>query len=584
MSQAISNLAAGSLVRDPNSKYLGAAIVWKVADHNHSGYPAGSTTLITDKIIMTKAFDAAEASNANGNRMYWGNNRWKYSNLRQWLNKAATSWYEAQHSADAPPIDENCEYRKGGYATEAGFLSFLSPNFVKNLFDTTYSSILSEIDGGGTESVTDKIFLASKDEVGDKVSCDGAFPIFGFDNESRLAYMTAELVSFYNDLWKSDNYTTSTDTTHEWYLRDASYNSPSSLFGIGYSGSDRPSGHEAHCSRLGVRPLCNLNSSVLVSDAPDSEGCYTLMITPQGLSTPEIIVQDPIYCDPTYETGGITGGSAEITWGEVNGASGYSLERSINGGDFAVIYSGAERVYSETILSTMQSLQYRVRATDGTDYSEYATSAVRVIQDNFPPFISGDETSLGEKAYKFSYPYTLYDGDDVRLTVKEYINTTLIRTYMTNTGVQQTLELSSVHWGACSTGDNYIKIEAVDDNNATVSQTKHFTKLDAKLVVDYTPTGDTATQPKVINVELDLEKPFLSNLKIEACNNGNDTQPVYDDITMAVKTGINHIFTNTAKESGVSYWKVIIRITVTRNNADGDIKLKGVKCQLDCIL
>lgn len=577
MSQAISNLAAGSLVRDPNSKYLGAAIVWKVADHNHSGYPAGSTTLITDKIIMAKAVDAIEASNTDSNRMNWGNNRWKFSNLRQWLNKSAASWYVAQHSADAPPTNANCYSGKGGYDTEAGFLSFLSPDFINNLLDTTYSVELASVDGGGTESVTDKIFLASTDEVG--LGGGGAFSIFS-SNTSRLAYMSAELVPIYNALW---NTTHTTTTARYWWLRNAYANTAYNVRIVSASGALSDDGGAGNGSN-GVRPLCNLNSSVLVSDAPDSEGCYTLMITPQGLSTPEITVQDPIYCDPTYETGGITGGSAEITWGEVNGASGYSLERSINGGEFAVIYSGAERVYSETILSTMQSLQYRVRATDGTDYSEYATSAVRVIQDNFPPFISGDETSLGEKAYKFSYPYTLYDGDDVRLTVKEYINTTLIRTYMTNTGVQQTLELSSVHWGACSTGDNYIKIEAVDDNNATVSQTKHFTKLDAKLVVDYTPTGDTATQPKVINVELDLEKPFLSNLKIEACNNGNDTQPVYDDITMAVKTGINHIFTNTAKESGVSYWKVIIRITVTRNNADGDIKLKGVKCQLDCIL
>ena len=52
MSQALSNLAVGSLVRDPNSKYLGAAIVWKIAAQNHAGYPANSTTLITDKIIM----------------------------------------------------------------------------------------------------------------------------------------------------------------------------------------------------------------------------------------------------------------------------------------------------------------------------------------------------------------------------------------------------------------------------------------------------------------------------------------------------------------------------------------------------
>ena len=98
--------------------------------------------------------------------------------------------------------------------------------------------------------------------------------------------------------------------------------------------------------------------------------------------------------------------------------------------------------------------------------------------------------------------------------------------------------------------------------------------------MEYCPTGNTSVQPKSINVELDLEKPFISGLQVLVCNNGNDTQPVWDDMTTAVRAGVNHVFTNGAKQSGVTYWKVIIRIIVMRNDAEGDIKLKGVKVVL----
>ena len=202
-----------------------------------------------------------------------------------------------------------------------------------------------------------------------------------------------------------------------------------------------------------------------------------------------------------------------------------------------------------------------------------------VVQDNFPPFISGDETNMGYKPTRFTYDYIIYDGDDQTITVKEYVNTTLLRTYTATAGQTNTLSFTSAQWGALSAGDNYIKIE-VSDESATVTQTKHFTKSGGVLEVEYCPTGNTSVQPKSINVELDLEKPFISGLQVLVCNNGNDAQPVWDDMTTAVRAGVNHVFTNGAKQSGVTYWKVIIRIIVMRNDAEGDIKLKGVKVVL----
>lgn len=86
---------------------------------------------------------------------------------------------------------------------------------------------------------------------------------------------------------------------------------------------------------------------------------------------------------------------------------------------------------------------------------------------------------------------------------------------------------------------------------------------------------ETATMPTAVNVELDLVKTFGCSTTVEICNNGNDTVPVWEDISTVVKSGVNHIFANKTKTA--DNWKVVIKIHIVRNDTVGDIKLYGVK-------
>ena len=113
MSKALSSLSVGDKIEVPVlSAYqsrFGAKIVFKVADKNHSGYPANSVTLIAEKIIKIMASDAKEPNNSDSNRKSYGNNRHIHSNLLQWLNSNATAgnWYSAKHSADQAPTTKS---------------------------------------------------------------------------------------------------------------------------------------------------------------------------------------------------------------------------------------------------------------------------------------------------------------------------------------------------------------------------------------------------------------------------------------------------------------------------------------------
>ena len=575
----LGSLAIGSKIKIPHS-VLGDIIFLK-ADKDHDGYPSNSTTLITEKIILLRAFDAKEPNNSDSSRKSYGNNKYSVSNLDQWLNSSAAAgqWYSARHSADQAP-NSTSNVSRNPYDTDAGFLAGFDAAFVAALKDTTLKVALNTVtDGGSYESVTRKFFLPSRAELfgtAENSIMEGSLLSYFSANTNAVRIAQLSAYAAQDNTNKGSSSVTAGSNWYYWLRTPLSSDS----YSVRYVHSDGSlnSGH-AYYGFRGVRPLCNLDSGISVSDSTDSDGCYTLNLD-TGLSAPEISVSNPIYCQPTQETGGIEGGTAEITWTEVGNATSYILERSVNNGAFAQIYSGTARSYTENVLNTYQSLQYRVKSVNAEEESDYATSPVYVVQDNYPPFISGDESNLGEKPTRFSYNYIIYDGDDAKITVKEYLNTTLLRTYQASAGQTQTFEITSAQWGAISVGDNYIKI-VVSDEAASVSQTKHFTKSAGVLELEYTPTGNITVQPKAINVELDLIKPFAADLQVLACNNGNDTQPVWDDITTAVRANINHVFTNVAKQAGVTYWKVILKIVVNRNGTEGDIKLGGIKCTLD---
>lgn len=575
----LGSLAIGSKIKISHS-VLGDIIFLK-ADKDHDGYPSNSTTLITEKVILLRAFDAKEPNNSDSNRKSYGNNKYSVSNLDQWLNSSAAAgqWYSARHSADQTP-NSTSYVSRNPYDTDAGFFAGFDAAFVAALKDTTLKVALNTVtDGGSYESVTRKFFLPSRAELfgaAENSIMEGSLLSYFSANTNTVRIAQISAYAAQDNTNKGSSSVTAGSNWYYWLRTPHSSNSCN----VRRVSSDGSLNSDYACDgSLGVRPLCNLDSGISVSDTTDSDGCYTLSLN-AALSAPEISVSNPIYCQPTQETGGLEGGTAQITWTESSGATGYVLERSVNNGAFAQIYSGTARSYTENVLSSYQSLQYRVKATTDEKESEYATSPVYVVQDNFPPFISGDESNLGDKPFRFSYSYVIYDGDDANITVKEYLNTTLLRTYQAAAGQTQTLEITSAQWGAISAGDNYIKIVASDEA-ASVSQTKHFTKSAGVLELEYTPTGNVAVQPKAINVELDLVKPFAADLQVLACNNGNDTQPVWDDITTAVKANINHVFTNVAKQAGVTYWKVILKIVVNRNGTEGDIKLGGIKCTLD---
>lgn len=80
------------------------------------------------------------------------------------------------------------------------------------------------------------------------------------------------------------------------------------------------------------------------------------------------------------------GESVSVLWGASSEAGAqYQLERSVNGGDFSQIYSGAGLYYTDTAVSGWTSVQYRVRAVSADGNSSWVTSSVRSVVDPSAP-------------------------------------------------------------------------------------------------------------------------------------------------------------------------------------------------------
>ncbi|ARD47560.1 DUF6273 domain-containing protein [Sporosarcina sp. P33] len=271
MAKKLSDLPIGTKVKHPASKYNGQPIVLQVGAQNHPGYPAGSTTFITERILSIKAFDAKEPASSNADRRSYGNNRYNQSNMRQWLNKKGTGWYSAQHSADQAPNTANVSYNP--YDTEVGFLSGFAQEFIDAILPTNLTVVKASVDGGGTETTSDKVFLPSTTEVGlaneGGVAEGSKWPLFTSD-ASRQANPTAQAVS-------ASNYTNANLTAAKlwyWWLRTPSAGNASYVRLVISDGS--LSVVSAYNGYSGVRPALNLPSGLAVSDAPDTDGAYIL--------------------------------------------------------------------------------------------------------------------------------------------------------------------------------------------------------------------------------------------------------------------------------------------------------------------
>ena len=568
MAQNLSNLPIGAKIKFGKHSVNGETaqpIVWLVVAKNHSGYPSNSVTLLTERIIDMRCFDASEPTSPNSDVKEYGLGRYELSNIRQWLNSnVQTGWFTSKHTYDQAP---NSTYVTGRteYVNRPGFLSSFS-SVEHNAILSTPIIYYDYQDGART--LNDKIFLPSYREISGTDSGNMALEgnmLSYFASNSSLCAITQQAYS------NSMSTTTTDPNTGKWFWMTRS--------SVRDSGNDRiytihnstPGGYQRfrpNDGTVGIRPAMNLLNALSISDSTDSDGCYTMVWNSAPPTPTTFNVSTTIY-------GGKT---TTISWSGVTDPDGnsvsYQLEQSLNGGAFTTLYNGTNLSYNTIVPYGTTNVQFRVKATDSVGASSgYNTSVSRTVVNNNAPTISGTDGSLGTKSSEFTQTYTITDSNSNVVTVTEALDGVRVRSYTATLNATNTFSVTGATWLALANGSHTMTITASDGIDSVV-RTYTFVKSVNSFTVQTTTIKSITTRPTRIKLNVVRNIPVEATFKVEVCNNAFDTSPVWEDATSSVTGGLAHVFSNATKTA--TNWGVSIRVTVNRNSGAGACYISSI--------
>lgn len=256
------------------------------------------------------------------------------------------------------------------------------------------------------------------------------------------------------------------------------------------------------------------------------------------------------------------GSNLAISWTAASDSdgnlSGYELERQVDGGSWTQIYKGSALAYTDTITAGWNTVAYRVRSYDSYNAtSTYVTSETRTVDNNAIPVITSSTTSgtdLGTKEDGFDLTYTVTDADSDTVTVKEYLDNVLKRTYTATLGQSNTVQcVTAANWQKVLNGAHTIKVVANDTKADSAPYTVTFTKAvyEASITMAEPIDADDTITVMVLNILGSI--PGDADLEVLVTNNALDDEPVWEDATQDVKNGNNHVFTNQTAANGFAF-------------------------------
>lgn len=212
--------------------------------------------------------------------------------------------------------------------------------------------------------------------------------------------------------------------------------------------------------------------------------------------------------------------------------------------------------------------EIEVSATDGkaTSYRRFYFSRI-----NSAPEIELPVASLGKQNSPFSFKYVIKDqeGDttDVRFL---YADMVLGEVKGVELGREQTFTIKNVDFAQIPAGEISIKIEAKDDKGGVSNRLVSFIKeINGCGYVYKKETPAKATQ---IIVTVSAAVDEKSTLKVSVCNNANDQNPSWEEITDQLDKIYN--IKNTSKTG--SKWALGVKTEIIRGKDAGDSYLDAV--------
>ena len=241
-----------------------------------------------------------------------------------------------------------------------------------------------------------------------------------------------------------------------------------------------------------------------------------------------------------------------------NPSQGYQLSADINSALFSSLNAGVVNV-----------LEIEAKNNDASAYRRYTFTKV-----NSGPIITltGAE-ELGELTSKPTIKYSVSDNEGDEVTVKEYLNGTLMKTFTATLGAENTITFTDDFWITCNSSLNTIAIAATDSNGTTTYKYVTFSRKVNK--IQFTTKNAIQTSAAASKIMVTPQWNITNATgKVEVCNNGFDSSPTWEDMTAKAVAGEPYTFTNSTKTA--ANWGIKIRITITKNEgATNEVAIYG---------
>lgn len=255
----------------------------------------------------------------------------------------------------------------------------------------------------------------------------------------------------------------------------------------------------------------------------------------------------------------IGGESLTISWAASSDAegnlAGYKLERKVASGAWTQIYQGANLSYNDSITKGWTDVTYRVKAYDNLgDESGYTTSPTRTVDNNTAPTITCDSSGdLGDKAAGFSITYSVDDVDGDTVTVVEKMDNVQKRSYTATLEAENSFDVTGEYFMKLLNGDHTMTITATDSAGKSSTLTLTFTKTVHTLSITLeTPMAVSDPITKMVqNIVRSI--PADATFQVLVTNNANDTEPVWEDATQSIISGLNFLFENQTEANGPAF-------------------------------
>lgn len=266
----IADLPVGAKLKERDS-----GLVFLIGEHNHAGYTG--TTLLADNIIVQACMDAPEPENPNERLRITGNNNYSLSNLHKWLNSCGDGWYCASHEYDAPPAEEFIALRRNyydthgynAYAGKPGFLAWFGEGFRNAIAESDVPCINDGRDG--IMHIKAKAFLPSTEEAGirthDSIKEGSKIAVF---DDFRIRFAAPAPEALRSAQWNPAYF--NADQMFWYWLRTPHSLDPGYVY---YAHNTNPYSFKfAGCPWMGVRPMLNIDSDMVISPSRSEPGLF----------------------------------------------------------------------------------------------------------------------------------------------------------------------------------------------------------------------------------------------------------------------------------------------------------------------